>query len=254
MSSKNIITALALTLALGVACDSTKKANGEPASGTPVAEDGPAADAPSATPVSGVGKVLETMDAGGYTYVKLQIGAQQIWAAGPQTAVEVGAEVTIPVGMPMQSFRSKTLDRTFDVIYFVTSISTDGTPPAAAAGRTMPHPKPTVEPTEPVAPVKKAEGGLTVAEIFEQKAELSDKTVILRGRVVKYSAGIMGKNWIHVQDGTGSEGTNDLTVTTDVTATVGDTVLIKGKIATDKDFGAGYKYAVILEDASVTKE
>ena len=64
----------------------------------------------------------------------------------------------------------------------------------------------------------------------------------------------MGKNWLHIQDGTGAEGTNDLTVTTSGTAKVGDTVLVSGVLVTDKDFGYGYKYAVLIEDAQVTVE
>ncbi len=249
MSSKIAITVLALTLLLGVACNLTKEANGVPKSSTSTAEDAQ----PPTGPAGGTGEVLETMDAGGYTYVKLQMGAQQIWAAGPQTAIKVGDEVTIPGGMPMMNFRSKTLDRTFELIYFVPSISTGATPPAAT-NQTMAHPKPAGQPAVAAGSIKKADDGHTVAEIFEQKAALSTKTVILRAKVVKYSAGIMGKNWLHVQDGTGSEGTNDLTVTTDATASVGDTVLIKGKITTDKDFGAGYKYEVIIEDASITTD
>lgn len=64
----------------------------------------------------------------------------------------------------------------------------------------------------------------------------------------------MGKNWIHVQDGTGSDGTNDLTVTTNAVAAVGNTVLVKGNLSADKDFGFGYKYEVVIEDAAVTVE
>jgi hypothetical protein len=64
----------------------------------------------------------------------------------------------------------------------------------------------------------------------------------------------MGKNWIHLQDGTGDNGSNDLTVTTDSTVNVGDTVLVSGVLNTDKDFGYGYQYAVIVEDAKITVE
>ena len=94
----------------------------------------------------------------------------------------------------------------------------------------------------------------TVADIFTKKAELSGKPVKIRGKVVKFSPEIMGKNWIHVQDGTGEAGKNDLTVTTSSTAQIGDTVLITGTLATDKDFGYGYAYDVIIEDAEVTIE
>jgi hypothetical protein len=65
---------------------------------------------------------------------------------------------------------------------------------------------------------------------------------------------IMGKNWIHVQDGTEAAGNYDLTVTTQGTAKVGDVVVVEGGISLNKDFGAGYKYDVIMEDASCTVE
>jgi hypothetical protein len=99
-----------------------------------------------------------------------------------------------------------------------------------------------------------AEGGQTVADIFAKKAELAGKPVKVRGKVVKFSGGIMGKNWIHLQDGTGEAGSNDLTVTTQAMAKVGDTVVISGVLATDKDFGYGYAYGVIVEDAEVAAE
>ena len=86
------------------------------------------------------------------------------------------------------------------------------------------------------------------------RAERAGKPVTLRAKVVKYSPQIMGKNWLHLQDGSGAAGSNDLTVTSDVTANVGDTVLVKGPLTLDKDFGYGYKYDVILEDAKVTVE
>ncbi len=100
----------------------------------------------------------------------------------------------------------------------------------------------------------KPEGGKTVNEIYLQRDSLSGKEVILRAKVVKFSPQIMGKNWLHVQDGTGEKGTNDLTVTSAAAAKVGDTVLVKGALSTNKDFGLGYKYDLIIEDAQVTVE
>ena len=108
--------------------------------------------------------------------------------------------------------------------------------------------------TAPIQVVR-AEGatGRTVAELYDERGALSGKTVALRGQVVKYSAGIMGRNWIHLRDGTGdaTAGTHDITVTSSGTTAVGDVVLVQGTVAVDKDFGAGYLYAVIVEDASV---
>lgn len=204
------------------------------------------------------GTVVETMNSGGYTYVQVDTGTEKIWAAAPEFKVAVGDAVIVPEGMPMANYHSKTLDRDFDVVYFVNSILVGGE--QAAAGQTMPegHPPLTAQ-TEGADDIdfsglQKAEGGKTVAEVFSDKAELAGKEVAVRGKVVKFSPQIMGKNWIHVQDGTGNEGANDLTVTTDATAKVGDTVKVSGVVTTDKDFGYGYKYDVILEDAKITVE
>jgi len=102
------------------------------------------------------------------------------------------------------------------------------------------------------AGVKKADQ--TVAEIYAGKDSLAGTLVNVRGKVVKYNSQIMGKNWVHVQDGTGAPGSNDLMVTTADAAKTGDIVLVSGKITLDKDFGSGYRYALILEDAKVLVE
>jgi hypothetical protein len=93
-----------------------------------------------------------------------------------------------------------------------------------------------------------------VAELFANKAALAGKEVVVRGRVVKFTAAVMGKNWMHVQDGTGGTGTNDLTVSTSAAAAVGNMVLGRGTLGIDKDIGAGYHYEVIIEDATVAVE
>jgi hypothetical protein len=128
-------------------------------------------------------------------------------------------------------------------------------PPAA-----MPAPPPHPTPAAPVGTVdlsgiEAAEGGRTIAEVFAEKDQLAGETIVFRGKVVKVNAGIMGKNWLHVRDGSGAEGANDLTVTTiDVLPNVGDTVLVSGVIELNKDFGMGYQYDLIIENADVTVE
>ena len=102
--------------------------------------------------------------------------------------------------------------------------------------------------------IKKAQGGKTIAEIYAGKAKLNGQQTSVRGKVVKYNEMIMGKNWVHIQDGTGAVGSNDLLVTTATQVKVGDTVLVTGKVATDKDFGSNYKYAIMIEDAKIVIE
>jgi hypothetical protein len=132
--------------------------------------------------------------------------------------------------------------------------------PADTLDRTMPpgveHPavKPTAE--TDVSGIAKAEGGKTVAEVYAEKDALAGTKVTVRGKVVKTNAGIMGKDWLHVRDGSGADGTNDLTVTMapGTLPKVGDTVLVTGTVVLNKDFGMGYKYPVMLEGAEVKVE
>lgn len=203
------------------------------------------------------GTVTETMDAGGYTYVQLDTPSGAIWAAGPVTQVEVGQELSVSTQMPMKGFRSETLDRTFDTLYFVNTLSGEGgggPEKEMASGQAMGHGNRKAAPPEDVdlSGIQKAD--YTVAGLYENKAQLADQKVAVRGKVVKFLTGIMGTNWVHLRDGSGAAGTNDLTVTTDATVQVGDTVLVEGEVTLDKDFGAGYRYEVIIEQAEVTVE
>jgi len=261
-----------------VACKSkVQETAQQQASQSPAAAPAPVTPAPmTADPASQAptkyfsGKVLETMNAGGYTYVHVDNGTSQIWAAAPQFEAKVGEKVTVPEGMPMKDYESKSLNRKFDVVFFVGAVGKGDQPPAPAAAMAggsamneqaqMPegaHPK--LDPAQAAkdskvtfAGIKKADK--TVGDVFAGQDGLGGKEVAVRGKVVKFSAQIMGKNWVHVQDGTGQAGSNDLTVTTADSAKVGDTVLVTGKITLKKDFGMGYKYDLIIEDGKVKVE
>ena len=236
-----------LTLGLTVGCKKQEAA--KPADTTKPGTTQPA-------PAAMEGKVLETMNAGGYTYVQIDTGKEKVWAAAPEFKVKVGDAVSLPPSaMPMEKYESKSLKRTFDLVFFVDSVAVNGVGQAPQAPNVAPvegHPQVAVQPDQKISGVKKADK--TVGEVFAEKASLAGKSVTVRGKVVKFSPEIMGKNWIHLQDGTGATGSNDLTITTSGMAKQGDTVVVTGVIAADKDFGYGYKYAVIIEDAKVTVE
>ena len=210
----------------------------------------------SAPAASGLqGTVLETMDAGGYTYVRVETADGEIWAAGPLTEVQAGQTVVMPGQMLMRSFHSKTLDRKFDEIWFVSAIQQPGqaAPAAASAGAAMGHAKvQTAASDSDVSGIEKAEGGMTVAEIYAAKGSLGGKPVVLRAKVVKFTPNIMGRNWIHVQDGSRHGDDYDLAVTSAAVVEAGDVVLIRGVVAEDKDFGAGYLYPMIIEGAEIS--
>jgi hypothetical protein len=199
------------------------------------------------------GEVLETRSVESYTYLRLKTASGEIWAAVPTATVKKGAQVTIANPMTMENFESKTLNKKFDKIVFGQLVDPNAKPTsphgAASAG--------TATTPAPVAKVAKATGpdARTVAEVFKGKSTLKDKTVTVRAQVVKVSLGILGKNWLHVQDGSGSaaDGTNDIVVTTKSEAAIGDIVTAKGKVRTDVDVGSGYTYAVMIDDAAVAK-
>ncbi len=206
-----------------------------------------------------VGTVAETMNSGGYTYILLQTKSKMFWVAIAESKVTVGEEVVLAPGMEMIEFHSKSLNRTFDSIVFSEGMISQG---GTAADDATPHKKTygssgAKPSTQKDITVEKAEGGnaYTVAELFEKRKELDNQDIVLKGKVVKVTARIMNKNWLHIQDGTGSaqEGTNDMVVTTMDLPSVGDTVTIKGVLFADKDFGSGYKYNAIVEFGQVSK-
>ncbi len=245
------------------------------------ANDEKPAARPAGSPMTGqsefTGKVAETMNAASYTYVLVDTGSRKLWAAAPRFNVKVGDTVKISAGMPMEKYQSKTLNRTFDVVYFTGNVTVngaaagpspsgtlpDGHPPIGGGGQAsagaLPDGHPKIGAAAASAPgvikkLKKADGGKTVEEICANPAKLSGQKVAVRGQVVKFNSMIMDRNWIHIQDGTGKPGGNDLLVTSKVAVKVGDTIVATGVIASNKDFGAGYKYAVLMEDAEIVKE
>ena len=229
--------------------------------------------AAEAAPAGVSGKVVETMNAAGYTYVYVDDGTKKIWAAAPEFSVKVGDDVMVPEGMAMNNYHSKTLNRDFDTVYFVDSVLNASNPTmghSSAMGGAMmggsgdmkiPEGHPAINGTKApdsvdLTAIKKADGGKTIAEIYAGKADLSGKPVTLRAKVVKFSPQIMGTNWLHLQDGSGDlkAGTHDLTVTSNIDVKIGDTVVVTGVLTLDKDFGYGYKYDLIMENADVIVE
>ena len=219
---------------------SSKAGAGE---GVLAAHDAVGGEAPAAPENLLKGKVLEKLEASRYTYLRLATESGEVWAAVLQSDVNVGEDVAVVNPMPMDGFKSDALNRTFDHIVFGTLLRD--------AGEQAPS---TVGPIK----VEKASGpdGKTVEEIFARRYDLSGKKVAVRGKVTKVNPNIMGKNWIHIQDGTGDAEakTNDLTVSCQATPSVGDTVLVEGILTVDKSSGMGYDYPAILEDATVRTE
>jgi len=218
----------------------------------------PAPAAPAApAPASITGKVLEVKDVETYTYLRLKTAKGEIWAAVGKAPVKVGSEVTIEHVSMMANFESKTLKRKFDQIAFGSLAGSGAAAHAPAGDMAAAHAG--LSKVADVGDVKVARAtgpdARTVAEVVGKRTDLKDKTVVVRGKVVKFTPGVMDKNWIHLRDGTGSaaDGTNDIVVTTQDETQIGAVVLVKGVVHTDKDLGSGYSYKVLIEEATLQK-
>ena len=222
--------------------------------GTTAAAPATATGSPVSAPAGDVitGTLVEQIAASPYVYLKLKTANGDVWAAVNEATLKIGASVTVYNAILMEKFESKTLKRTFDQVYFGSLES----PTSAGMGGGASTGTPAAVDAK-VGKVEKASGAdaRTISELWSQKDALVGKPVSIRGQVVKYNPSVMGKNWIHLQDGSGdaAKGTHDITVTTMGETAVGATITITGTVRTNKDFGAGYSYAVIVEDAKVVK-
>jgi hypothetical protein len=244
---------------------------------------GPAAQpAPKAVPLSG--KVLETMDGGGYTYVLLNSGGEKIWVAIPITKVTVGQQLDLVPGFEFKNFSSKALNRKFDRVVFSAGIADsqvklspaamkmahEGMPAAggAAAGgkqvqaapaATAPGPMQKGAKSAPLSivqiPKAKGRNAYTIAQLYAKKQQLEKKPVVVRGKIVKVSPRILKRNWIHIQDGSGSDAkkNNNLIVTSKDLPKLGDVVTVNGTLYNNMDFGSGYRYGLLIEGATFKK-
>ncbi|MBN2705146.1 MAG: DNA-binding protein [Deltaproteobacteria bacterium] len=282
---KRLLTGLVVMLVIAVAAVFMVMQNHKNAYSAKISGHSECASANKAQPssVDLSGKVLETMDSGGYTYVLLETASGEKWVAAPKIQVEVGRSLSFAPGMVMADFKSETLNRTFSEIVFSSGLSGEATPGAAPVAGECPgghgsegenaalsggaamggmagsmtgmgsmksSGRITVPPLD--LAIEKAEGqnAFTVAELFARAAELNQQKITVRGKVVKVSSHIMGKNWVHLQDGSGvpENGTHDLVLTTQQQPVVGEILVAAGTLSADKDFGSGYRYDVIIEE------
>lgn len=252
-----------LSLSCVIALTSVTAASATPdKAAAPAPAAAPAAEkAAQPAPVPLAGKVLETMDSGGYTYVYLQKkDGEKVWVATAATPAKVGSQMSFKGGTEMFNFESKSLKRKFDKIVFADAAVSD-TPAKDATSykgkSTSGGSKAAAATKDGKISVAKATGAnaYTVQEIFTNSAKLNKKKVVVKGKVVKVSSGIMGRNWIHIQDGTGNQAkkNHNLVCTSKETAEIDDIVTVSGILAKDKDFGGGYKYSAIVEESTIKK-
>lgn len=244
----SIIFAESVQVGSGGATSSSPKL---PAGHPPVSgHGGMGGDSDSTPRITGV--IAETMDTGNYTYIKVTSGGRDIWVATSQIEAKVGEQVTVPPGMLVMNFESPTLNRTFDEIYFVDTVHVGAT--------TDEDSEESEDDDTAVAPVgtpatvttTKPEGALTVAEIFTRRTELAGKKVTVHGKVTKFTEKVMGKNWVHVSDGTADGENRDVTLTTLDSTRVGEVITATGTVAIDEDFGYTYQYPVLIKDSTLS--
>jgi hypothetical protein len=216
----------------------------------------PAAEKPKEQlPVTG--KVMQTMNGGGYSYVLLKkANGDKVWLAVPQMQISLGDQLTFKPGMEMVDLPSKSLNRTFERIIFSEGLVEEKGAKAAKKGaKKSPGSQGSVTAATEKVKVTKATGpnAYTIGELYKLKGKLDKKKIVVSGKVVRVSAGIMGKNWIHLQDGSGDprKKTHNLVVTSQAVPVIGEVVTARGTLYKNKDFGGGYKYEVIVEQAEL---
>jgi hypothetical protein len=197
--------------------------------------------------------VKEVLQTTSYTYLQTDENGKMQWLAVPKMEARVGETYYYQGGMEMGEFKSKELNRTFDSILFLDGVIS---PDIVEGGKTSSTKSPEKSKTEVEklnVLIEPADGGITIKELFTNKEKYAGKEVKIRGKVSKFNSKIMNRNWIHLQDGTGSSGEFDFTATTAEEVNVGDVITIEGIISLDKDFGAGYFYNIIMENGKVAK-
>jgi hypothetical protein len=196
-----------------------------------------------------IAKVIDKISVKGYSYLQVTENKNDFWIAVPTMEIEIGETVYFSKFMVMEDFHSDNIDKSFDEILFVEDARKSPTPDEMKkmhSGATS-----TDKQQISVAPLK---DGMTIQQIYSGSSDLKGKVVKVKAEVVKFNKQIMKRNWIHIQDGTGTENNFDLVVTSDQDVQVGDIIIAEGKLAVDKDFGAGYFFPVIIENATITKE
>ncbi len=194
--------------------------------------------------------VLEVIPTTNYTYLKVFEENMDYWIAVPSMEARKGDLLYYTQAMEMKQFESKELGRTFESVLFVSDISTTPIPATTMPAGASPQGK-VLQPRDTALKIDQIEGGISIATLYASPEKFEGKEIHVTGKVVKFSPDIMSRNWVHIQDGTEHDGHYDLTITTSDKLATGDVETFRGIIRLNKDFGAGYRYDVIMEEARV---
>lgn len=231
---KTLLTILLTAVFLITACNSEEEIEKD----NPTTED--------AKKEAHIAMVVDKINANNYTYLQVSENKKNYWIAVSQMEIEIGETVYFSKYMEMKDFKSETIDRTFNSLLFVEDARKSATPDhmkqVHSGAMTISKQNVKVEPLD---------DGYTIKQIYAEKKDLEGKVIEVKGKVVKFNPQIMNRNWIHIQDGTGAENDYDLVVTSADQVKVGDVIIVEGAVIIDKDFGAGYFFPVIIEDARI---
>ncbi len=196
-------------------------------------------------------KVKEFIQTSKYTYLYVNENNANFWIAVRRLDAKIGDDVYYQQAFEMKDFKSKELGRVFESVLFIQDNTS--TPPNANTAKQVTSKKmpPRVDKRISGIKVKAPKGGIQIAELFKNRDLYANKKVKIRGQVIKVNNGIMGKNWIHIQDGTAHGEGYDLTLTTQGKTKIGDVITIEGTVYLKKKFGAGYSYDLIIEEAHI---
>ncbi len=254
MQRVNVIVLFLFAVALS-ACDSKPKvieaeSAGGPGNGpifqdpnNPGATTAPAQDMNAAEHKVKVAEVLNTEK---YSYLRVSENEEEYWIAITKRKIKVGSTCYYRGGLMKKNFQSKEFNRVFETVYLVGEFREEGDEVAGGSGGGGGIP-PETEALAPPKNVQRAPGAIKISDLVANLSKYKDKTVKVTGKCVKLNPMIMGRNWLHIQDGSGKN--IDLTVTTTENIALGSMVTLEGVLAVDKDFGAGYRYEYILEGA-----
>ncbi|MFZ1703233.1 MAG: GW dipeptide domain-containing protein [Saprospiraceae bacterium] len=194
-----------------------------------------------------VNEILQTER---YSYLLVEEKGRKFWLATAKIEAEKGKTYLYRGGLLKTNFESREYNRTFDTLYLVSNIIPADEHPGGQIGSTSSQ---VVSPSSSgvSSDISAVKDAVKLSDLFANKAKYDGKIITIVGECVKVNNGIMGKNWVHIQDGS-KQGDKkaDLTVTTGMVIPLGSKVALKGKIVLNKDFGAGYRYDVIMEEAS----
>lgn len=190
---------------------------------------------------------LEALNTDKYTYVRVNENGQENWIAITKRDIKVGNTYYYRGGLMKKNFQSKEFNRVFETVYLVGDFREEGQTTNATPAASIPAETKSLE-----APknVKLAAGAIRIADLVANKTKYEGKVVKITGKCVKLNPMIMGRNWVHINDGSGKN--LEITVTTSETVQLGSMVTLEGTLALNKDFGAGYKYDYIIEGAKLS--